>query len=110
MAYVGDVLAIPSSARHSFYTLYDGRRYATFAFGDSAVLEHAIVRECNKVTPFFFFIVKVPVPPGIQSRSKGRSHHDNELKGSCHEPRYICCSTWQSPGPNGVRGAVGGRL
>ena len=41
MACVGDVLTIPRSARHSVNTLYDGHRYATFAFGDRAVLNRA---------------------------------------------------------------------
>ena len=41
MACVGDVLTIPSSDRHSFYTLYDGRRYATFTSGDWTVLVRA---------------------------------------------------------------------
>ena len=41
MACVGDVLAIPSSARHSFYTLHDGHRYATFPSSAELYLDDA---------------------------------------------------------------------
>ena len=42
MACVGDVLAIPStSAHHSFYTLHDGHRYATFPSSAELYLDDA---------------------------------------------------------------------
>ena len=41
MACVGDVLTIPSSDRHSFYTLYDGHRYATFPSSAELYLDDA---------------------------------------------------------------------
>ena len=40
-ACVGGVLAMPASVCHSLYTVCDGRRYATFTSGDSAVLVRA---------------------------------------------------------------------
>ena len=41
VACVGDVLAIPSSVRHSFYTLHDGHRYATFPSSAELYLDDA---------------------------------------------------------------------
>ena len=41
MACVEDVLAISSSARHSFYTLHDGHRYATFPSSAELYLDDA---------------------------------------------------------------------
>ena len=41
MTCVEDVLAISSSARHSFYTLHDGHRYATFPSSAELYLDDA---------------------------------------------------------------------